>query len=263
MRYKIDHDYHIHSHLSLCSNDPEQTAERILQYAKDNSFTSFCVTDHYWDENINGASPWYQRQGYDHIAEILPLPTADGICSLFGCETDLNQGLTLGISPERYNKFDFIIIPTTHLHMVYNIDKALLDTSERAKIWSERLEAVLNMPLPFSKVGLAHMTCDLTYPASHEGFIETVTKLKGDDMERLFTKAAKLGMGIEINAPCFNFDDSEADILLRPYKIAKACGCKFYLGSDAHFPHQLDEAIPLFERAIDLLGLTEDDKFHV
>ena len=40
MRYKIDHDYHIHSYLSLCSKEPAQTAERILKYAKDNNFTS-------------------------------------------------------------------------------------------------------------------------------------------------------------------------------------------------------------------------------
>lgn len=262
MKYVIDHDYHIHSHLSLCSNDPMQTAERILQYAKDYNFTSFCVTDHHWDENVPGASPWYERQDYDHISQILPLPAADGIRTLFGCETDLNMSLTLGMSPERYDNFDFIIIPTTHLHMVYNIDKNLLDTTERARIWTERLDAVLNMPLPFHKIGLAHMTCELTYPASHDGYIETMTKLRDDDMERLFSKAAKLGMGIEINAPCFNFENSETEVLLRPYKIAKACGCKFYLGSDAHFPNQLDEAIPLFKRAIDLLDLTEDDKFH-
>ena len=36
MRFTVDHDYHIHSTLSSCSNDPAQSTERILQYAKDN-----------------------------------------------------------------------------------------------------------------------------------------------------------------------------------------------------------------------------------
>ena len=36
MRYAFDHDYHIHSYLSSCSKDPEQTAERILAYAEEN-----------------------------------------------------------------------------------------------------------------------------------------------------------------------------------------------------------------------------------
>jgi hypothetical protein len=34
MRYKIDHDFHIHSGLSSCSSDENQNAERILKYAK-------------------------------------------------------------------------------------------------------------------------------------------------------------------------------------------------------------------------------------
>lgn len=33
MRYSFDHDLHIHSQISSCSNHPEQTTERILQYA--------------------------------------------------------------------------------------------------------------------------------------------------------------------------------------------------------------------------------------
>lgn len=34
MRYIYNHDLHIHSQLSLCSSDPEQNNERIVQYAK-------------------------------------------------------------------------------------------------------------------------------------------------------------------------------------------------------------------------------------
>ena len=36
MKFIIDHDLHIHSHLSLCSHDDAQTPARILEYAKDN-----------------------------------------------------------------------------------------------------------------------------------------------------------------------------------------------------------------------------------
>ena len=46
MKYKIDHDYHIHSHLSPCSGDPTQTPEAILRYAKDNRLEHICITDH-------------------------------------------------------------------------------------------------------------------------------------------------------------------------------------------------------------------------
>ena len=40
MEYVIDHDLHIHSKLSLCSRDPEQTPENILKYGIENGYSS-------------------------------------------------------------------------------------------------------------------------------------------------------------------------------------------------------------------------------
>ena len=66
-------------------------------------------------------------------------------------------------------------------------------------------------------------------------------------------------MGIELNSDDARLRAGES--LLRPYKIAKEQGCKFYLGSDAHSPKSLDEAIGFFEKFVDLLDLKESDKF--
>ena len=79
----------------------------------------------------------------------------------------------------------------------------------------------------------------------------------------IFIKAAKLGVGIELNLNDMSFDEKEADVVLRPYKIAKQCGCKFYCGSDAHHPDTLEKAKAIFERAVDLLALTEENKFII
>ena len=65
MRYIVDNDLHIHSEISLCSRDPEQSNERILKYAIDNGLKTVCVTDHFWDEKVVGASEWYSKQGYE------------------------------------------------------------------------------------------------------------------------------------------------------------------------------------------------------
>ena len=117
MKYKIDHDLHIHSHISSCSNDPEQTNERILRYAEENGLTTVCLTDHFWDERVDGASGWYAKQNFEHISKAKPLPQTDSVRFLFGCETELNSRLTVGVSKDRYDAFDFVIIPTTHFHM--------------------------------------------------------------------------------------------------------------------------------------------------
>ena len=59
MKFNFDHDYHIHSYLSNCSNDPNQNPKNILEYAKQNNLSELCITDHFWDENVDGASNWY------------------------------------------------------------------------------------------------------------------------------------------------------------------------------------------------------------
>ncbi len=265
MKFVIDHDYHIHSQLSACSGDPEQTTERILLYAKENRLSEICLTDHYWDSAVSGASGWYASQNFDYISQAKPLPQDDSVKFLFGCETEIDKFLTLGIPQTRFNDFDFIIIPTTHLHM-----KGFTVTEEDAKnnkklarLWVARLDALLNKSLPFSKVGIAHLVCPLINNKSRKDYLETLNLIPDEDMQRLFAKAKTLGCGIELNLSDMSFDESEADTVLRPFYIAKNCGCKFYLGSDAHRPSDFANAKEIFERAVTLLGLTENDKFHI
>lgn len=264
MKYVIDNDLHIHSKISLCSNDPEQTNERILEYAEKNGLKTICLTDHFWDETVEGASDWYERQNFAYISAAKPLPHSDNVRFLFGCETELNRFLTLGISKSRFDMFDFIIIPTTHFHMYgYTLSEDdAKDVQSRAAAWIRRLDTVLNMDLPFHKIGIAHLTCGLM-AFTREEYIEILKLLPDKEMKRVFEKAAQVGVGIELNASDMNFADEEADVVLRPYRLAKKCGCKFYLGSDAHHPKKFDIAKAIFERAVDMLELEEEDKFII
>ena len=50
MKYVFDHDFHIHSELSSCSRDPEQSPARILKYAEDEGLHTIVIADHFWDE---------------------------------------------------------------------------------------------------------------------------------------------------------------------------------------------------------------------
>ena len=262
MKYQIDHDLHIHSSLSACSNDPKQSADAILEYGKRNCLHTLCLTDHYWDDSIAGASDWYAPQNYAHIVQARPLPQEKGTAFLFGCETELRKDLVLGMPRSRFDDFDFVIIPTTHMHMTgFTISAEDKESNaRRAQLWVERLDAVLDMELPFHKVGIAHLACHLI---NKHGYLEVLDLIPSEEMERVFTKAAKRGCGIELNASDFRFPDTDADRVLRMFRIAKACGCKFYLGSDAHHPDQLDGSVSYFERAIALLDLTENDKFFI
>ena len=265
MKFKIDHDYHIHSVLSSCSRDHEQSSARILQYARDMGLSKICITDHYWDRAVDGASPWYAPQDFDHISQAKPLPQAEGVEFLFGCETEMDKYMTVGMPLSRFDDFSFVIIPTTHLHMTgFTLSNEDAESNvRRAELWVERLDKLFDQPLPFKKIGIAHPACPLLNKKSRKDYTDMLDLIPTAEMERVFSRAAELGCGIELNRADMNYRDGEEDSVLRMFKVAKNCGCKFYLGSDAHHPSGLESSRPIFERAVDKLGLTEADKYHI
>ncbi len=268
MKYVVDHDYHIHTKLSTCSNDPEQTAERLLKYALDNGLKRICVTDHYWDREIEGATNWYRVQDFDWISSILPLPQAEGVEFLFGAETEFSKENKIGMPVSRFDSFDFVIIPTTHMHItgltVTEEDANSEDTNRiRAELWIKKLDALLDLDLPFHKIGIAHLACPLINKKSPEDYLDVLQRIPTEEMERVFAKAAEKGCGIELNQSDIRKMKLEPEIVGRMFRVARQQGCKFYLGSDAHHPNSLDSAKENFEYAVDLLGLEESDKFHI
>lgn len=277
MKYIVDHDLHIHSRLSACSDDPGQTPERILQYAKENGYKTIVLTDHFWDEAVTGPfsndlerTPlqWYAPQNYANICKSKPLPQAEGIEFLFGAETDMTKDCVLGITREQIDALDFLIIPVNHFHMRgFSLSYAECESPEgRANRFLTKLEAVLDMDLPFRKIGLAHLA-NYTIGGEKdepENYLKVLDLVTGDRLKAIFTKAAALGVGIELNLSCLECDSEEVEkAVLRFYALAKECGCRFYFGSDAHHPADFDGRKAQAEKIVELLGLTEEDKFRI
>lgn len=265
MKYVIDHDYHIHSSLSLCSHDPEQLPERILNYALKHGLKRIVLTNHFWDEAIPHSSPFYDVQNIERSRSVLPLPQAEGVEFLFGGEADMDCSGTIGLLPEHYDLFDFIIISTTHMNLFPPSEP---DLQTRTDYWRRRMENVLSSDLPFGKVGLAHLTGTNIDNSSWEGHIAVIDQIKDAEFEAYFTRAREIGLGIELNIPMLRYEPKDLPRILRPYFIAKQCGCKFYLGGDCHrktgFEEgRLDFTIEKFRRMIDALDLHESDKFHI
>lgn len=263
MKFKLDHDYHIHTYLSPCAGDMRQTPQAVLEKAKHRGYSSLCLTDHYWDASIPITSCCLPD--YDWISQALPLPQDKGVKYLFGCEADMGWNFEIGIPQNKLNDFDFILIPTTHMHMMdFTVKEEQVSTNEkRAKLWVNRLEALFNQSLPFYKIGIPHLACTLINPKSREDYLETLDMIPSEDMYRLFEKATRLGVGIELNYADFLFSDDETDRILRMFRIAKECGCKFFYGSDEHRYNSREDELEVMGRAIDLLELKESDKFFI
>ncbi len=261
MKFILDHDLHIHTGLSKCSSDAAQTPARILQYAKENGYHTVAVTNHYWDRTVPNPSVWFSGQDFAHLCKDKPLPRDPDVRFLFGCEADLKKDLTLTIPAERYDDFDFIVIAITHFNGKHIAVPKDTPARVRARLWAERLEAVLDMNLPWHKVGLAHLACPYIAADDRVLYLETLDTIPADVMARLFSKAARLGCGIELNRNDMNFTASEAYSVLRMFRIARNCGCRFYCASDAHHPDDFAASPTILQKAVDALGLQENDKF--
>ncbi len=266
MKYVIDHDFHIHTQLSYCSKNKDQTPENILKYGEENGFTTLCLTDHMWDGPFYNESGFYPGQDFEHVSSWLPLPQSENVKLLFGCETDLDKDMNLGIRPETMDKFDFIIISTTHMHMRgFTISEEGYDSVEvRKETYVNRIDKLLDMDLPFEKMGIAHITCSLGKRGLDMDEITFYDMIEDDTYKYLFGKIAKKGVGVELNIGGYEtHTPEERERMLRPYRIAKECGAKFYFGSDAHKPATLAIAKARFELIRDELGLKESDKFII
>lgn len=261
MRYVVDHDFHIHSTISPCCHDENQTPETILEYGVKNGFNKICLTNHLWDENVESEAEWHDGQRFSCVSSVLPLPQAEGIEFLFGAEADMDYNYVLGVSEKSLELLDFITVPTTHMHLAGNTVKEKIQSpQEAADVWISRLKALLEKDLPWYKIGIAHLTCGHIFANRTP---EVIALLPEKELYSIFSECAVKGVGIELNMKTLSMTAEEKSILLRPYYIAKDCGCKFYLGSDAHKREALTSTKENFENIITLLDLTEEYKFHL
>ena len=274
-KFPLNHDFHIHSYISLCAQDPGMTADFILNFAIKSNYYAVCVTDHFWDESVpvSGMYATYAGQGLDSLKRILPLPKDNDVKFLFGCEAEYCGGDKLGVAPEHYDLFDMIVIPTNHFHAVPMVAPEGCDTITRiADLFTERLEQLVELDLPWKKVGLAHLNGILTFLNGElaHGYpvYDVYSEMPEKRLRPVFNKLGRLGAGIELNAHCYNEDVPEKkqwknnkDTVLKLMRIAKEEKCKFYCGSDGHTTDDFSRGVGRIREAADVLGLTADDLF--
>ena len=162
----------------------------------------------------------------------------------------------MGVDKSSFDKFDFVLVSTTHLHLDGFTVSPLVNTKEeRAKLYVERMERVLSMDLPFQKICFSHLTVCHILRGKNEDF----TNLDVIDL----IETAKKGAAVELNFDIRGLSKKDAERTLRPYRIAKSCGCKFCFGSDAHHPGVFKDRRARFTAIKDALSLEESDKYKI
>ena len=259
MKYQIDHDIHIHSQISPCSRDENQTKEAIFAYGMTLGLKLLCVTDHFWDLQVDFKGlPGWTDVGNGRWKSILPLPQGDSCKFLFGAEVDMNAAEVVGKTEETHDQMDFCIVSVGHLWLKgFTVpgDAPTLDFQAKKELYKSRLLSLLNRDdLDFTKIGIGHFT--------HGFEKECLACFSDREYEEIFSLIAQKGAGVELNFTLPEADEEYTKEILRPYEIAKQMGCKFYLGGDAHHPSGFTNNKKKFETMIDSLALTEDDKWE-
>ena len=259
---KIKHDFHVHTHLSVCAKDTA-TVEHYAKTAEKLGFTKIGFADHFWDETCG--EPWnnfYKRQGLAHVLELKEeLASADfgGTKVYFGCETEYDPiGKGAAITPAVAEQFDFIIVPNSHTHMM--MPKDFYEPYEKHKEFMiEAYNNILDCNVSRYILSMAHPFEAVCCPYDNK----ILMKLMSDDeYKRLFDRTAEKGIAIEINTSG-KAGLSEQEIYdsepFRLYRIAKDCGCKFTFGSDSHNNVEHDGYAETCARYAKALGLKEAD----
>lgn len=143
---EIKHDIHTHSTLSHCCYDPQATVANYVRRAAELGHTVFGLSNHLWDEKVAGASHWYKHQNISYGLQQMDCVPADtcGVKILCGTETEYFAAKdTVGMLAETAKRFDYVLIPHTHMHMRNQVMPDNADTQAIRAILAERIASVL------------------------------------------------------------------------------------------------------------------------
>ena len=260
---KISHDFHIHTYLSLCA-DPNATLDTFTEALQREELKKIGISNHFWDAKIPPLSEdgYFTMQNLDWIMRDMPaieeMRKNTDIKVYFGCEAEYDPvHHDVAIAEETCEKFDYVIVPNSHTHLVmpseywldYAKHKEFAITAYQDIIRSKVSKYITAIAHPFEMVGFPH----------EEELLDTISD---DEFRRLFDETAEKGIAFEINVAGMRHKNEEEVASLykmRLYRLAKECGCKFIFGSDAHSAVELTDYSKWAGFVADLMGLTDDD----
>lgn len=263
---RFPHDMHIHT---FWSGDASKkgTVANYVAAGKERGLKKMGFAEHFWDDRVEGAFPFYVPQTFAKVSQTRDEIKAMGDCGVelcFGCEVEYDPvHKAPALTPEIAEQFDFVIVPNSHSHETmpkeYYADKA-----KHKDFILGAFNDIISCDVSRYVCGIAHpfSLCRCEYPCD-----DLVCLISDDEFKDLFARTAEKGIALEFNIGSFmgglgrlglELEQAGDCQLMRMFRIAKAEGCKFFFGTDAHGLGHL-EGLDLMDPLADCLGLTEDD----
>ncbi len=257
---RINHDFHIHTKLSLCA-DREAEAKRYIEKAKKIGLKKIGFANHFWDEKIPANEEFYEIQTFKYnlaLKEELERLDKSGVEVYFGLEGEYHPVYGVAITPETAEQLDFLIVSNSHTHKT--MDPSLYKPYEKhAQFMAEAYNNILDSDISKYILAIAHPFEAVCCPYDKQLLFGLVSD---DTYKALFTKTAEKGIAVEINTSTFGkitAENIEKYNEFKMFDIAKKCGCKFIFGSDAHSNRDHDNYLYLTDLLSERIGLTEKD----
>jgi histidinol phosphatase-like PHP family hydrolase len=236
----MSRDYHVHTFRSVCARK-EMTVRNIIRRAERKGYRELGISDHIGDYN----SPAGLRR---NRALIRRVPTAVRV--YLGCEMCVRPSGELAVPSEELGFLDYLMVGVEHV--VGGCGSPVADPRRWLRDWIRRLERIIE-----SRDRVDVVTHPFNSLVGYYRGRPLLAHLPWRRWEELLGGLAQRGTAIELRDAIENFDTCY-DAMRQVYAIAKRCGVRFGIASDAHGLDRLGFQInwvPLAEE----LGLTAED----
>ena len=261
----VNHDLHVHTYLSSCCVDKEnQTPKKILALAEEIGLDAIGFLDHIWTNTQLEPSDWYRSQDEQQITRLRHdlMSVSSSVRVLIGCEADTVAPGKFSITQEFAESLDYVGLSCSHFHMNRFVQQPKDDSPRSLG------KHLMTFFVSAARSGLATV---IVHPFKPFGYLDqydsAIAALSDTELFDAFSVTAELDIAIEITTsflpPIKEKDGSAASMwsIETPFRIlslAKAAGCKFCFGSDAHSLGAMKQLLKL-EVFIRHLNLSEKD----
>ena len=260
---KVDIDTHLHTPLSKCCFDQQETIENVASLLAGRGYRLLAVTDHVWGHPTVAPNEWYARhpeQGTLEQADYIHTHASEfPLTVLASCEADMKAPGIYGITDAMREKLDVIMLSTDHFQLRDFVEQPSEVTPDNlAKLMMKFFRAAV-------KESGAQIFSHPLFTSSYGEYYDRTMDCIGDaELLDALGEAAAKGIALEINAMllygCVSKDTFKWETLLRVFSLAKQAGCKFTFGSDAHKMEHFNYDY-LSAKMADEAGITEQDIF--
>lgn len=263
-------DLHLHTNYSYCA--PRETVpETYLPYVEEEDIRVLGFSNHLYYPDAVSAEERAESK-YPGVMRVLKIKEEleamkkkTGCRILLGCEVETVYGREPSLPKEMAGQFDYILLAASHVLNLggYYRDYDLSTPDKLRELTIERFHYACSCDYPVP-TGICHPLYPICSPAEQE----IVDGISDSRLADCFTLAAKKNISIEIHA-CLYRGGTQLDgeglspSYLRLLSAAKACGCHFHFGTDAHAASAFTGKHALLRRAAERAGITEDDMWEL